>query len=104
LLSLAGIPPAAGFIGKFYLFAEVVKQGYLWLAFLALGTSVVAIYYYAMVIRAMLVAEAKDTAPVIVPLSLKIVMLVSAAMTIILGIFPGPFTEWTTYIASSFLK
>ena len=58
LLCLAGIPPAAGFIGKFYLFAEVIKQGYLWLAFLAMGMSVVSIYYYIIVIRVMLMEEA----------------------------------------------
>lgn len=104
LLSLAGIPPAAGFIGKFYLFAETIRQGYIWLAFLALAASIVAIYYYIMVIRVMLVAEPKVTAPVAVPLSLKIVMIVSAAATLIMGIYPGPVTEWTTFIASNFLK
>jgi len=49
LLSMAGIPPAAGFIGKFYLFASIVNQGYVWLALLAIGMSVVSVYYYIMV-------------------------------------------------------
>jgi NADH-quinone oxidoreductase subunit N len=104
LLSLAGIPPAAGFIGKFYLFAEIIRQGYIWLAFLALGTSIIAIYYYIMVVRVMFVAEIKDTKTVVVPMSLKIVMGVSALATLIMGIYPGPITEWTTFIASHFLK
>jgi NADH-quinone oxidoreductase subunit N len=41
LMSLAGIPPAAGFIGKFYLFTAAAGQGYLWMAFIAMATSVV---------------------------------------------------------------
>lgn len=104
LLCLAGIPPAAGFIGKFYLFAEVVKQGYLWMAFLAMGMSVVSIYYYIMVIRVMLMGEVKDSTKINIPASLKVVMIVSVIMILIMGLYPGPITDWTTAVGSTFIK
>lgn len=104
LLCLAGIPPAAGFIGKFYLFAEVVKQGYLWIAFLAMGMSVVSIYYYIMVIRTMLMEDAEDTTKIKVPATLKVVMISAVIMILIMGLYPGPITTWTTAIGSTFIR
>jgi NADH-quinone oxidoreductase subunit N len=102
LLSMAGIPPAAGFIGKFYLFAEAAKQGYLWMAFLAMGMSVVSAYYYTVVIRVMLMEEAIDASPIKIPASLKLVMIISIVMILVMGVYPGPITDWTTSVASSF--
>ena len=104
LLCLAGIPPAAGFIGKFYLFAEVIKQGYLWLAFLAMGMSVVSIYYYIVVIRVMVMGEAEDSTKIKIPASLKIVMIVSVIMILIMGLYPGPITAWTTAVGSTLIR
>lgn len=104
LLCLAGIPPAAGFIGKFYLLAEAAKQGYLWMAFLAMGMSVVSIYYYIVVIRVMLMGEAVDPSPIKIPASLKIVMVACIIMIIVMGIYPGPITSWTTSVASTLVK
>lgn len=103
LLSLAGIPPAAGFVGKFYLFTEIIKQGYLALAFLAVGLGVVSIYYYVKVIRTMLKGTPKVAEEAAsVPLSLRAVMIVSLAMTLVMGVFPGPFISWTNQVASLF--
>jgi NADH-quinone oxidoreductase subunit N len=104
LLCLAGIPPAAGFIGKFYLFSEAAKQGYLWMAFLAMAMSVVSAYYYTVVIRVMLMEEPSDSTPINIPTSIKIVMIVSIVMIIVMGVYPGPITDWTTSVASSFIK
>lgn len=104
LLSMAGIPPAAGFIGKFYLFSELIKQGYLWMAFLAMGMSVVSIYYYIVVIRVMLMEEPEDTSVIKLPASLKLVMVISIVMILIMGLYPGPITDWTIQAASTFIK
>lgn len=103
LLCLAGIPPAAGFIGKFYLFAEVIKQGYLWLAFLAMAMSVVSIYYYILVIRTMLMEEAEVTSKIRIPAALKIVMILSVVMILLMGLYPGPITDWTAAIGGILL-
>ncbi|KPU46093.1 NADH-quinone oxidoreductase subunit N [Oxobacter pfennigii] len=102
LLSLAGIPPAAGFIGKFYLFSEVVKQGYIWLAFLAMAMSVVSIYYYITVIKTMIMGEPEGDERINIPPSLKIVMAVSLFMILAMGIYPGPITDWTLTVAALF--
>jgi NADH-quinone oxidoreductase subunit N len=104
LLCLAGIPPAAGFIGKFYLFAEVIKQGYLWMAFIAMGMSVVSIYYYIVVIRTMLLRDAEDTTPISIPAALKFVMIAAIVATLVMGLFPGPITDWTSHVASTFIR
>ena len=104
LLSLAGIPPAAGFIGKFYLFTAAAEQGYLWIAFVAMGMSVVSIYYYIVVIRVMLMGEASDTSKIKIPASLKLVMIVSVIMILVMGLYPGPITNWTTLVGNTFIK
>ena len=51
LLSLGGIPPLAGFVGKFLLFKAVMASGYLWLVFVAFGMSLVSVYYYLLVAK-----------------------------------------------------
>lgn len=104
LLSLAGIPPAAGFIGKFYLFASIVNQGYVWLALLAVGMSVVSVYYYIMVIRVMLAPVPEDAEKISVAASHKLVMTTAAAVTLFLGIYAAPLTDWTNRVMTAFLR
>ncbi|HUX39244.1 MAG TPA: NADH-quinone oxidoreductase subunit N [Rectinemataceae bacterium] len=95
LLSLAGIPPAAGFIGKFFLLVEVAKQGSLWLVALAMAMSVVSLYYYVSVIKALVAdaPEGDDSSVTISPL-LKVVLLASAVATVLLGVLPGPVMDF----------
>ncbi len=61
LVSLTGIPPFAGFFGKFFLFNAVISKGIYWLAFVGLLNSVVSLYYYARIINAMCFESAEDT-------------------------------------------
>ena len=60
LFSLTGIPPFAGFFGKWLLFAAVIEQGYYWLAFVGLLNSVVSLYYYARIVKAMFFEDADE--------------------------------------------
>jgi NADH-quinone oxidoreductase subunit N len=104
LLSMAGVPPAAGFIGKFYLFASIVNQGYVWLALLAIGMSVVSVYYYIMVIRVMLAPVPENAERISVAISLKLVMATAAAVTLFLGVYAAPLTNWTNNVIASFVQ
>lgn len=61
LFSLTGIPPFAGFFGKWLLFNAVISKGFYWLAFIGLLNSVVSLYYYARIIKAMYLESAEDT-------------------------------------------
>ncbi len=60
LFSLTGIPPFAGFFGKWILFTAVLEQGYYWLALVGLLNSVVSLYYYARIVKAMFFEEASE--------------------------------------------
>ena len=60
LFSLTGIPPFAGFFGKWVLFAAVIDKGLYWLAFVGLLNSVVSLYYYARIVKAMYLESAAE--------------------------------------------
>ena len=61
LFSLAGIPPTAGFMGKFYIFSAAIKEGYLGLAIIGVINSVISVYYYLRVTVAMYMKEPETT-------------------------------------------
>jgi NADH-quinone oxidoreductase subunit N len=89
LLSLAGIPPTAGFIGKYYLFAAAMKAGYAWLAVLAVAMSAVSLFYYFRIAAAMFFSEAAG-AKMQSSYALTAVVLICAAGTLLIGVMPQP--------------
>jgi len=94
LLSLTGIPPTAGFVGKFYLFAAAVEAGYIWLVLIAVVNSAISLFYYMRVVTAMYMREVPPGGIATSPsFALNIALLLAAAGTLLLGIFPGPILE-----------
>jgi NADH-quinone oxidoreductase subunit N len=91
LLSLAGIPPTAGFIGKYFIFLALIETGHYYLAVLAVAYAVVALYYYFRIVVAMFMKKAPDTIPLATSPGLTVVLGVALAMTLIIGIYPQPF-------------
>jgi len=91
LVSLGGIPPTAGFVGKFYLFSAAVKNGYIWLAVIGVLNSAASIYYYLRIVVYMYMRPAEDEAPVPRPprTAFSLALCVAAAAVLILGIVPG---------------
>jgi NADH-quinone oxidoreductase subunit N len=96
LFSLTGIPLFSGFIGKFLIFGNLIQsQSYLWLALLGVLNSVVSLYYYTKILRAMWLEkpESSDSAELRLPLSQLIGLVGLALPTVILGLFFSPVLE-----------
>ena len=94
LFSLAGIPPAAGFIGKFYLFSGAIQAGYIWLAIIGVLNSAASVYYY---LRVMVFMYMKDPVEEFdwfkVTPSIAVCLLLAVAGVLIPGMFPGYILE-----------
>ena len=93
LFSLAGLPIFAGFASKFYLFNAAANQGLLWLAGLAIFTSLISLYYYLMVVRQMYIEPAEDPTPIRVPRLTTGVLVVLLAGMVFVGVYPAPLME-----------
>ena len=98
LLSLAGVPPAAGFFGKFFLFQAAVQSNLVWLAMFGVLNSIVALYYYLVVIKVMYVDRSEDEdKPIPVSTTYVWVLGVTAVIVLLLGTFLAtPIFDWAT--------
>lgn len=91
MFSLAGIPPLAGFVAKFYLFSAGIQAGYVWLIVIAVITSMISLYYYLGLVVQMFMREQEADAVTTAPLQVAVMIALSVAMLaiLILGIFPS---------------
>lgn len=88
LLSLIGIPPTAGFFGKFYLIQAAVGANLTWLAVVMMINSIISIPYYWGIVRTMYLREAEEKAPLEVPAGLRWAAVIGLVGTLVLGLFP----------------
>ncbi len=103
LLSLAGIPPTAGFFGKWFIFKAAIEGGFYWLAIIALLNSVIAAYYYLRVLVYMYMREPAAGAAVALPMRSGYVaaaLIVSAVLVLVLGVTPGRYLHMAVTAAS----
>jgi NADH-quinone oxidoreductase subunit N len=91
LLSLAGIPPTAGFLGKYYIFLSLIQTRHYALAVVATLYVAVAIYYYFKIVRSMFIREATEKAPLASSLGLRVAVYASGLLTLAIGVYPEPF-------------
>jgi NADH-quinone oxidoreductase subunit N len=91
LLSLAGIPPTAGFLGKYYIFLSLIETHHYTLAVIGTLYVAVAIYYYFRIVRSMFVRESAEPAPLSTSFGLRVALAVSGILTLGIGIYPEPF-------------
>jgi len=89
MLSLGGIPPTAGFMGKFWLFGAAIESGYVWLAFIGVVNSAISLYYYLRIVVFMyLKKDATIASDAVTSPALALAMGVAIAATIFLGVYP----------------
>jgi len=94
MFSLAGIPPTAGFVAKFFIFGAAVKAGFIWLAIIGVLNSVLSLYYYLRVIVYMYMYEPEEKLKVASPVyspALIVALIISVIATLQIGIFPSLF-------------
>ena len=98
-MSLAGIPPTGGFLGKVFVFGATIQMGQKVFYFLAVAgvlNSVISLYYYFNLVRLMFFLPAKDESSLQIPRSLVLAVSVTMAMTLLMGLYPQPFIDLAT--------
>ena len=103
LLSLMGIPPFAGFFGKLYVFGAAVNTNLAWFAVVGALNSVVAVYYYARVIKTMIIEETDATSRIRIPWTSHILVWIMLLPTVGLMLFWSRIQQWTLYSMKLFL-
>ncbi len=111
LLSLAGIPPLAGFWGKYFIFLALIQTGHYVLASVGVLYSVIALYYYIRIANAVLIKPAMDAEPVSLGPGMRLALTITGVATVGIGVFPNFFigaVNWslgltqTPHVASLF--
>ena len=101
MLSLGGIPPTAGFMGKFWLFGAAIEQKYYWLAVIGVLNSAVSLYYYIrIVVYMMLKNEPAGSEPRQSP-ALAVALGAAVIATLLLGVYPQPLFEFAQASAAT---
>ncbi len=102
LLSLAGFPPTAGFMGKFVLFKAAVDQGYYMLVVIAVMNSLVSVFYYLRVVVKMFMSDAEEQAVEVpaVPAFLMVALVFAVAAVFLIGVYPQ---AWFNFAGLSIL-
>jgi len=88
LLSMAGIPPMAGFFAKYYLFTVAFESGLVGLVVVAIVASLIGVYYYFRIIIAMYLKSSEHNDPFEIPVLHQVAMVLCMLATFLLGFFP----------------
>lgn len=104
LLSLGGIPFLAGFWGKLYIFLAAAQAGFLALVLLGALVSVVALFYYLKIARALYIEPPPAKNKIQISWSLRLALLLTSVPVVVIGLYPSPLVKLVTQIAQSFLK
>jgi len=88
MLSLGGVPPTAGFMGKFWLFGAAVESGYIWLAVIGVLNSAISLYYYLRLVVFMYLKKETSGSEPTMDRSLSLMLGVAVAATLVLGVYP----------------
>ena len=104
LFSLAGIPPVAGFFGKFFLFAAAASKGYYLLVFLAVVNVTISLYYYLLVVRAMFIRKSENSIPFFKSkIYMRLGLLLTVLGILVLGLY-SPLYDYIFELSTIFNK
>ena len=102
LFSLAGIPPVAGFFGKFFLFTAAASKGYYLLVFLAVVNVTISLYYYLLVVRAMFIRRSENPIPFFKnKLYMRLGLLITVIGILVLGLY-SPLYDYIYELSAAF--
>jgi NADH-quinone oxidoreductase subunit N len=89
MLSLAGIPPVAGFFAKYYLFVNALSEGFIWLVIIAVITSIIGAFYYLRIVSYLYNRKEVVGNPIEISITYQLVLYFSIAALLIIGLFPN---------------
>ena len=89
MFSLAGVPPAVGFIAKYAVIQAVADAGMVWLAVVAVMFSLIGAFYYLRIVKTIWFDEAVDTAAISTPFDMRVIMSLNGVAVVVLGVIPG---------------
>jgi proton-translocating NADH-quinone oxidoreductase chain N len=96
LLSLIGIPPTGGFLGKLFVFGAAIQSRMILLAVVGIVNSVISVYYYYAIMRQMFFGEVGDAEPIAAAPSLRLVVAVNVVMVLAIALYAEPFIRLAT--------
>ena len=102
MLSLGGIPPTAGFMGKFWIFGAAVEEGWIWLAIVGVLNSAISLYYYIRVVVFMWIKEEVVGSDISLQPAMTFTLIVAAVGTVLFGIYPQPLFEQAQAVTGTF--
>jgi NADH-quinone oxidoreductase subunit N len=102
MFSLTGIPPTAGFMGKFYLFMSAINAGYTWVVIIAVLFSAISAYFYLRVVMFMYMREPKETVELEKSPALGLALAVTVTAVILIGILPSAFVNFARIAIAGF--
>jgi NADH-quinone oxidoreductase subunit N len=88
MFSLAGLPPTIGFYAKFMVIAEAVNEGFVWLAVIAVLTSLIGAFYYLRIVRLMYFEDPAETSPIVVRPDTALALSANGVLLLVLGVLP----------------
>jgi NADH-quinone oxidoreductase subunit N len=101
-LSLAGMPPLAGFVAKVYVFAAAVDSGLIWLAIIGVLNAIIGLYYYLTVLKVVYLYRSEDDdKPISVPRPYAVALVACTVLILVVGIISAPWLNWSIGAAAS---
>jgi len=97
LISLAGIPPMAGFWAKFFVFSSAIHGDTVWLGAVMVLNSIIGAYYYLSVASRMVLRPAQDTSKIGVPYPIAVAIALSVIVVVAVGVYPNFFAHFTPH-------